>query len=348
MRFAVVSYHLPHPDGTANGRQVFAAWDAARRAGHDVAVWCWGERPAGLDAPDWVMCRRFDDPGGLRRKPATIMRPRWGLAATGWRAPDDAVAWAEEPESYAAVASSRRRVVTVPHSAWLDAVALRRFPPSLVQSIRAERSAIRAADRAVTLSQRIARTSGVAHVVPVALAPPDEPVAPVSEPVALLLADWSWLPNRRALLALLRAWPQVRRAVPAARLLLVGRGDIPAVAGDGVEVRGEVPTTRDALAQAAVFAFPCPSTSGTKLKVLDALLHGVPVLTTPAGVEGLSLSPQAAVVTSQPGFADALIELLSDPSRRCRLAAAGRAAAIAGHSPQQAAQARIAVAESLL
>lgn len=347
MRFAVVSYHLPHPEGTANGRHVFAAWEAVRQAGHDVDLWCWGEPPPGLTPPEWATCRRFVDPGGLRRKPAALLRPRWGLAGAGWRAPDDAVAWAEEPESYAAIAAARRRLVTVPHSAWLDAVALRRFTPALLQSVRAERRAVRGADRAVTLSRRIADASAIEHVIPATLPVPDQALAPVPEPVALLLADWSWPPNRRALLPLLRAWPRVRHAVPAARLLLAGRGELPVAAGEGIESLGEVPTTREALARAAVFAFPCPPTSGTKMKVLDALVHGVPVVTTPAGAEGLRLTAAAAVVVPESGFAVALADVLSDPSRRARLAEQGRAAAIAGHSPPQAAQARLAVAESL-
>ncbi|HEX3705307.1 MAG TPA: glycosyltransferase family 4 protein [Mycobacteriales bacterium] len=347
MKIEVVTWHLPHADGTATGRHVFAIWDAMRAMGHDVTAWCWGRVPQGLTPPSWVRCEEFQDPGGWRRKPATLARPRAGIAAVGWQPSSDAVAWAEEPESYAAVASAARCGVTIYHSSVLDAMALRQARPDVVQSARAERHVVRKAGVAITFSPRVARVTGVREICPVTLPIPPAALEPIVDPIAVMIADWAWPPNQAALHRLFRHWKQVRAEVADARLLVAGRGLSLSEVPSGVEVVGEVATASDALRRAAVLAFPCPPTSGPKMKVLDALAWGLPVVTTPAGVEGLHVEDGDVAVTDDAGFAAALIEVLRDPERRTRMATAGRAAVLAHHTPEQAAAARLALIENL-
>jgi glycosyltransferase involved in cell wall biosynthesis len=81
--------------------------------------------------------------------------------------------------------------------------------------------------------------------------------------------------------------------------------------------------------------------------VLDALAHGVPVVTTAAGTEGLHGVAEAVITVRQPNFAGALADLLADPKRREQLAARGRQAVLDHHTPQQAAAARLALIERL-
>lgn len=348
MKIEVVTYHLPHPDGTATGRHVFAIWDAVRGMGHDVSAWCWGRAPEGLEPPTWVRCSPFHDPGGWRRKPATLLHPRGGLASVGWEPDPDAVAWAEEPESYAAVARAERRGVTIYHSEVLDAVALRRPRPEVLQSVRAERHVVRRAGVAIAFSPRVARVTGVKHLCPVTLPIPAEPLDVVEEPVAVMIADWAWPPNQAALRRLLDHWSMVRDEVPTARLLVAGRGLTDPIAIDGVEVMGEVAQARDALSRAAVLAFPCPPTSGPKMKVLDALAWGLPVVTTLAGVEGIKLAEGTVAVAGEKDYFATLVEVLKDPQRRLLMAKAGRADVLASHRPEQAAAARLALIDAHL
>jgi glycosyltransferase involved in cell wall biosynthesis len=347
MKIEVVTYHLPHPDGTATGRHVFAIWDAVRAMGHDVSAWCWGRVPEGLEPPSWVRCSPYHDPGGWRRKPATLMHPRGGLASVGWEPAPDAVAWAEEPESYAAVARADRRGVTIYHSEVLDAIALRRPRPEVIQSIRAERHVVRRAGVSIAFSPRVARVTRITHVLPVTLPIPPEPLDFVDEPVAVMIADWAWPPNHAALRRLLDHWSMVREEVAGARLLVAGRGLTEPIAIEGVEVMGEVAQARDALRRAAVLAFPCPPTSGPKMKVLDALAWGLPVVTTVAGVEGIKLAPGSVAVAEDADFFATLVAVLRDPQRRALMAKAGRADVLANHRPQQAAAARLALIEEL-
>jgi glycosyltransferase involved in cell wall biosynthesis len=237
--------------------------------------------------------------------------------------------------------------VTIYHSEVLDAIALRRPRPEVIQSVRAERHVVRRADIAIAFSPRVARVTRVKNLLPVTLPIPPDPLDVVEEPVAVIIADWGWPPNQAALRRLLDHWGMVREAVPAARLLIAGRGLTEPISIDGVEVMGEVAQARDALSRAAVLAFPCPPTSGPKMKVLDALAWGLPVVTTHAGVEGIKLAPGSVAVAGDAQFFAALVAVLRDPQRRALMAKAGRADVLASHRPQQAAAARLALIEGL-
>lgn len=70
-----------------------------------------------------------------------------------------------------------------------------------------------------------------------------------------------------------------------------------------------------------------PTAAGTRIKLLEALAHGRPVVSTAVGAAGLDLAPgrDGLLVADDPhGFADACRRLLEDPALASRLAAAGR------------------------
>ena len=240
--------------------------------------------------------------------------------------------------------------VTFHYLTRFDAPAVGRRSARDVQDRRHEAFAARRAPAVLAFSERVGRIAGDrARIVPIAYPVPPEPLAPVDEPVVLLLANWEWPPNVVALASMLEEWPRVRSLVPDARLLLAGWGsesldvDVP-----GTELVGPVDRVADVLARAAVLAFPCPPSSGPKVKVMEALAHGVPVVTTPAGVEGLRLAEGEGAVVVEEGFAEALAKLLGDPDERRRLGASGRAAMLAHHAPVPAARARVAALRDAL
>jgi glycosyltransferase involved in cell wall biosynthesis len=119
----------------------------------------------------------------------------------------------------------------------------------------------------------------------------------------------------------------VRGQVPAARLQVAGRG-VDAVFGGavpaGVDVLGPVPSSAAFLTGLSVLVFPLDRGSGMKVKVLEALAVGVPVVTTPAGAEGFAASDGIVVATSDREVATATASLLADAGER---RARGRAAA---------------------
>jgi sugar transferase (PEP-CTERM/EpsH1 system associated) len=167
---------------------------------------------------------------------------------------------------------------------------------------------------------------------------PTEPLPPSDEPEAAFVALLGWKPNVDAAVWLTtQVWPTVRAAVPQARLLLVGRDPAPevrALAAADVEVTGTVPDVRPYLARARVAVAPLLSGGGTRLKVLEALDAGRPLVSTSVGIDGLTdLVGQGVYVADDPtDFAKHVIALLQSPS----------AAAEGGHAGAQAVRERYA------
>ena len=153
-------------------------------------------------------------------------------------------------------------------------------------------------------------------------------------PTFVFLGGLDFPPNRDGLTWFLdHAREEVLAAVPNFRLLVVGRGsdtDLPAAAaawGDRVQGLGWVDDLADVTSSAAGLLSPLRIGSGTKIKVLESLSRGLPVVATPHGVLGLNVDAAdgCLVSTDLTEMATHLAEC-ADPEHNDRLsAAAGRA-----------------------
>jgi sugar transferase (PEP-CTERM/EpsH1 system associated) len=127
-----------------------------------------------------------------------------------------------------------------------------------------------------------------------------------------------------------RVWPRVRAERPCARFRIVGRAPTPAVralAGhEGIEVTGAVDDVAPHFRDAAVYVAPLRIGGGVRLKLLEAFAHGVPVVSTRLGAEGIDAEPDRHVVLADEpdAMAQAIIGLLADRDRRRHLAVAAR------------------------
>ena len=89
---------------------------------------------------------------------------------------------------------------------------------------------------------------------------------------------------------------------------------------------GRLPDVKAAVAGSAVAVVPLQSGGGTRLKVLEALALGTPVVSTSKGVEGIDLTDgvHALVADTPDAFAAAILQLLDDPGLAARMSEAGR------------------------
>jgi glycosyltransferase involved in cell wall biosynthesis len=123
--------------------------------------------------------------------------------------------------------------------------------------------------------------------------------------------------------------PLIRRSLPGVTLAMVGadpRGDVRPLAGPGVVAAGWVPDLATYFDATRVFVAPLRYGAGIKIKVLDSLAAGVPVVVTPVAAEGLHLTDgvDALVAESAEEFARAVVRLHGDAGLWQRLADGGR------------------------
>lgn len=207
------------------------------------------------------------------------------------------------------------------------------------RSRRYEAAACRAVSRTIAVSGADkAAFSDLAPGVPVGEVPTGvdlDAFAPrgcAENPCELVyVGSMDWYPNEDAV-----NWfigdilPRIRRGVPAATLTIVGRNPSDALCtaakAAGATVTGTVDDVRDYLARAALCVVPLRIGGGTRLKIFEALAMGKATVSTSVGAEGLPVTAgrHLLVADSAEAFADAVSELLRDPSRRRRLGTAGR------------------------
>lgn len=124
-------------------------------------------------------------------------------------------------------------------------------------------------------------------------------------------------------------FPRVRAARPAAQFVVTGaapperRARLPQ--SEQVEFSGYVADVRPLIAQSWAEVVPLRQGGGTRLKVLEALALGTPVVSTPKGVEGLDLinGTHVLIASTADEFAAATLRLLDQPGLRQFLAANG-------------------------
>ncbi|HUG33492.1 MAG TPA: glycosyltransferase family 4 protein [Anaerolineales bacterium] len=130
---------------------------------------------------------------------------------------------------------------------------------------------------------------------------------------------------------LVEVFPIIRRALPQAKLTIVGKSppaDFLQVAkeSDGsVAVTGYVPELDPYFAEASVVVIPVRAGGGMRVRILEAFAHGMPVVTTTVGLEGIQAEPGSDVLVadSPHEFAQSTIRLLSDGKLQARLSGNG-------------------------
>ncbi len=157
-------------------------------------------------------------------------------------------------------------------------------------------------------------------------------------------ASFAYPPNVRAAWTLLdEVLPAFAASVPGSRLALVGHSpprSLRAHAAErhDVEVTGAVPSVWPWLQDALAMVVPLQEGGGTRFKVLEAMAAGVPVISTPKGIEGLALTPGVDVlVGDDPGqLVEQALRLWERPRLAARIVAAARATVEAHHSQRVA------------
>lgn len=118
-------------------------------------------------------------------------------------------------------------------------------------------------------------------------------------------------------------FPRIRAQVPEAHLMITGdHADLPLPSLKNITLAGYVDDIKQLVASSNVSVAPLLSGGGTRLKILEAMTLGAPVVSTSKGAEGLgAISGEHLLIADMPDiFADHVVKILRDGQLHKRIA----------------------------
>jgi sugar transferase (PEP-CTERM/EpsH1 system associated) len=125
-------------------------------------------------------------------------------------------------------------------------------------------------------------------------------------------------------------WPRLRQRRPDLTFTIVGRDPSPEVreleSAPGLEVTGTVEDVRPYYREAIAAIVPLKVGGGSRLKILEAMAAGVPVISTTLGAEGLEVTHDENILIADTNeeMIEAIMRLLERPEDRKQLGGVGR------------------------
>ncbi len=365
MKVIVVTPAVPHPFGDTAARWFYVLITELLARGHEVVALAATEEPeervsaakqcllkpgiTELGGRLTLHCHRLKvDAVALRRKWQNLVRPRSEMLqdpllrdllrmelakgydvlhleqmSTGWLGLDvhrallnvhyfDAIDWAEKDLSF------RDRL-------------------ALWQARRATSHLLRGIPHTRLLTPRLKKMAesinpnGQYWVVPFALDTSLYKMQPFAlEPVVGLIGSMHWEPSRSAAERLItRIWPLVKEKVPRAKLFIAGWNAAKNLhkysSLQDLTLAEDLADPSDFFSKVATMVYAPSRGSGMKVKVMESMAYGVPVVTTSEGVEGIDYENgrDCWVAETDAGLAAKVCQLLQNPAewKQMRLAA---------------------------
>jgi glycosyltransferase involved in cell wall biosynthesis len=212
---------------------------------------------------------------------------------------------------------------------YFNLLAWRRFETAVVRKVQTV-VAFTERDR-----QEIARFGWPTPIIriPIGTDVPQYPLNTVGcLPLSLVfVGSFGHPPNVDAAMRLVTTiFPRVQAKIPQLMLYLVGDEPpkrIRRLATSDIIVTGRVPDVTPYLDSAALVVAPLRLGGGMRVKVLEAIAAGKPLVATPLAIEGLDLvnGEHLLLADSDEQFSEALIQLLTDADKRVSLGTRDRA-----------------------
>lgn len=148
----------------------------------------------------------------------------------------------------------------------------------------------------------------------------------------IMVSGMNWYPNRDAVLYMQeKIWPLISQSFPDISWVIIGASPpqkLVDLANDDprVTVTGFVDDVRPYLRRAQIYLCPMRDGGGTRLKILDALSMGKPIVSTTIGYEGINITPEKnALLADTPAeFITQISRLIEDPDSGKKIGKEGR------------------------
>jgi glycosyltransferase involved in cell wall biosynthesis len=145
-----------------------------------------------------------------------------------------------------------------------------------------------------------------------------------------MVGNFTYEPNLRGAAWVARkVMPLLRETAPNAEVCLVGRHDerlMEVATAPGMKIAGEIAEIGPELRASRCVIVPLLSGSGTRVKVIEALAYGLPIVSTSIGCEGIAIKTgvHALIADDPASFARSLGRILTDDELCGQLGANGR------------------------
>ena len=134
----------------------------------------------------------------------------------------------------------------------------------------------------------------------------------------------SSMPNSEGLFWFYQSiWPDIKKELRDLKLLVVGSGNLPGemkelYADPNLFFTGKVVDVKPFYNQASLSIVPLKTGSGTRLKILESMSYGVPVVSTSQGAEGIEYTDSFDIIIGdeEKAFAESVIKLIKNKERR--------------------------------
>jgi len=324
IRVVVVMVEPPLPFGSAAGRWYYVLIRGLVERGHRVTAFAVCSNPSDVEAaasmfpaPQYdLRCHPIENRNGVAAKLETIRRPHLHLfrdevrreLAAVLREGYDVLHLETLWSGWTALDVDPAKVLVNLHHLYAIDDANSSFVDirtGLHRALRkrAERSLLRRfgtiaaiTPRLENAARKITRGKVPVYRFPFAIDPTLYRFVPTEErptrPVVSLIGSIHWRPSYSAAVRLVtRLWPGIKRQVPDAKLRIVGWRarsmlrdylELP-----DVEIIEDVPDIRPYFNDSSVLVHAADHASGIKVKIVEAMAFGVPVVTNTEGIEGL-------------------------------------------------------------
>jgi glycosyltransferase involved in cell wall biosynthesis len=178
--------------------------------------------------------------------------------------------------------------------------------------------------------------------------------AHTGRPALLFIGSMAYRPCIDAASWLVREiLPAIQREVPDVDLWIVGKHPTPevlALGSDHVFVTGEVDDVRPYYERCTVAVAPLRAGGGSRLKILEAMALGRPVVSTTIGAEGLDVvdGEHIAIADDAQSIAARVLAFLADEHARASMVAAARALVVSEYDWDSIAAGQLVIYEELL
>ncbi len=155
-------------------------------------------------------------------------------------------------------------------------------------------------------------------VIPVHLESNDQDEFKIEKGKIFHVGNMDWVPNREAVERLVKLFHESIHSDDQLKLILVGKNiEKHYKSSKGIEIQGFVDDLKGFVQKSGILVSPITSSSGVRVKILEMMAYGIPVITTPSGAKGIFSEGKNAVEIQETNTAliDAILRITKDDEK---------------------------------